>query len=83
MSSETIQSNINLLRKQLKELNVKILDEKNTKFHWLADEKISDIGEMFANITLAYRHIEDARMRLGKVLQAESGGVSIYDKKED
>jgi len=37
-------------------------------------------SEMHANITLAYRHLEDARMRLGKVIQAAEGGVSCYDK---
>lgn len=37
-------------------------------------------SEMHANITLAYRHLEDARMRLGKVIQAHDGGVSCYDK---
>jgi len=39
-------------------------------------------GEMIANIMLAYRHLEDARMRLGKVLQAQDGGTSIYDKEK-
>jgi len=37
-------------------------------------------SEMKANIMLSFRHLEDARMRIGKVLQAQSGGVSIYDK---
>lgn len=37
-------------------------------------------SEMHANLTLAYRHLEDARMRLGKVIQAHEGGVSCYDK---
>jgi hypothetical protein len=37
-------------------------------------------GEVPANITLAYRHLEDASMRLGKALQALDGGVSVYDK---
>jgi hypothetical protein len=37
-------------------------------------------GEMLANYMLAYRHLEDARMRLGKVIQALEGGVSIFDK---
>lgn len=41
----------------------------------------ADRGEMIANTMLAYRHLEDARMRLGKVIQAYDGGVSIYDKK--
>ena len=36
--------------------------------------------EAKANITLAYRHLEDARMRLGKVIQAIEGGVSIWDE---
>jgi hypothetical protein len=37
-------------------------------------------GEVIANVTLAYRHLEDAAMRLGKALQANDGGVSVYDK---
>ena len=40
-----------------------------------------DPGEAKANIMLAYRHLEDARMRLGKAIQATEGGVSCYDKK--
>ena len=36
--------------------------------------------EMIENIVLAYRHLEDARMRLGKAIQAYEGGESIYDK---
>ena len=35
---------------------------------------------MLANITLAFRHLEDARMRIGKVMQAYQGGISILDK---
>jgi len=35
---------------------------------------------LFANVTLAYRHLEDARMRLGKVIQHYEGGGSKYDK---
>ena len=37
-------------------------------------------GEVRANIMLAYRHLEDARMRVGKILQAADDGVSILDK---
>jgi len=37
-------------------------------------------GNMKANLTLVFRHLEDARMRLGKVMQAHQGGVSILDK---
>ena len=34
--------------------------------------------EMHANLQLAYRHLEDARMRLGKAIQAHDGGKSCY-----
>lgn len=36
-------------------------------------------GEAIANATLSFRHIEDATMRLGKVIQALDGGVSCYE----
>jgi hypothetical protein len=38
-------------------------------------------GEAVANLMLAYRHLEDASMRLGKVIQAINGGVSVYDRR--
>lgn len=39
-----------------------------------------ETDEALANVMLAYRHLEDASMRLGKALQALDGGVSVYDK---
>jgi hypothetical protein len=36
--------------------------------------------EMQANMMLSFRHLEDARMRLGKVMQQIQGGVSIFDR---
>lgn len=45
------------------------------------DAPPADRGEMITNTMLAYRHLEDARMRLGKVIHAYDGGVSVYDKK--
>ena len=41
---------------------------------------MADGGEMKANLMLCYRHLEDAAMRLGKVMQAKDGGKSVYDK---
>jgi hypothetical protein len=41
---------------------------------------VENFGEAKSNIMLAYRHFEDARMRLGKVIQAMDGGTSVYDK---
>jgi hypothetical protein len=40
------------------------------------DTEGADVGEMIANVTLALRHFEDAAMRLGKAIQASSGGKS-------
>jgi len=37
-------------------------------------------GEAVANVKLAFRHLEDASMRLGKAIQAIDGGASVYDK---
>ncbi len=47
-----------------------IQDLKDTKCEW----------ETIAQATLAMRHIEDARMRYGKVLQYLGDWVSIYNK---
>lgn len=41
-----------------------------------------DKGEALANATLTHRLLEDARMRLGKVIQSLEGGVSILDHPE-
>jgi len=49
----------------------------------LPEEVDNDTNEMFANTMLAFRHLEDARMRLGKVIQAYQGGVSCYDSKPE
>lgn len=38
--------------------------------------------EAMSNVMLSYRHLEDARMRMGKCIQALDGGMSIYDKEE-
>jgi len=37
-------------------------------------------SEIRENIMLSYRHLEDARMRLGKAIQAFEGGPSCYDR---
>lgn len=40
----------------------------------------ADTIEIAANAILAYRHLEDAAMRVGKMIQAWDGGTSVYDK---
>ncbi len=47
----------------------------------LLKRHLPDEPEAVANVMLAYRHLEDASMRLGKAIQALDGGVSVYDKR--
>lgn len=43
-------------------------------------KSVEDRAEELANLTLAYRHLEDAIMRCGKVIQAYNGGVNPNEK---
>ncbi len=61
----------NAMRADIKQIAAKVLAMKASM----------DNGEAIANVMLAYRHLEDASMRLGKVIQAVDGGVSVYDKR--
>lgn len=45
-----------------------------------AIDKIEHRNEAIANVMIAYRHLEDAKMRLGKVIQAADEGISILDR---
>ena len=47
-----------------------------------APDTMAEPAEVYANLTLAYRHLEDASMRLGKAIQALDGGTSVYDKSQ-
>ncbi len=68
------------LRAQIKvaELSARQLKEHST--FRLADNFPGQHGEMLAQIMLAVRHLEDARMRLGKVVQYSQDGFSIFDR---
>ncbi len=74
---DNIKSRCDRLRGTVKSMAKYTLDLKQDP-HFKADNPSN--GEMLANIMLAYRHLEDARMRLGKVIQAYDGRVSCYDK---
>lgn len=68
------------LRKAIKSVAVEV-----GNLHIASAFKIEELysgqhDEMHANITLAFRHMEDAAMRLGKAIQAYDQGKSIYDK---
>jgi len=45
-----------------------------------AAKRAHEHSEMKANLMLALRHLEDARMRLGKAIQAFDGGESCYPR---
>ena len=67
-------------REVLRSLGVTIHDALKHPVFQGETDGIRNETEMKANITLAYRHIEDAIMRLGKAIQAFDGGKSIYQK---
>ena len=90
MTTETINAIIEVcadLREDIQATKINVSD-------LLGHPVFEEIGEMLAegnipltrnpnmaaNLTLAFRGLEDARMRLGKVMQAAQGGVSILDK---
>lgn len=64
---------VNNCRKSIKETAATVLELKKRG-------QGSQTDEVVPNIMLAYRHLEDASMRLGKTLQALDGGVSVYDR---
>jgi hypothetical protein len=72
-----IKKKCDLCRGSIKMMGITVKDLMEDP-HFKADNPTN--SEMKANIMLAYRHLEDARMRLGKVIQAYDGGVSCYDK---
>jgi hypothetical protein len=79
MTTDEFRDKINELRKEIRDVGSVIKSLMNDPIFIPANlPKISDAGEMKANIMLSYRHMEDARLRLGIVLQACDGGV--YDK---
>lgn len=69
------------LRKEIKQTADKVHALlSHSEFDTIEEEYPGQGSEMKANIILTYRHLEDARMRVGKILQAADDGVSILDK---
>ena len=75
--SKTLNSFSDNMRVALKDIAAQVNDMKGV-IAGSKEEKFD--GEVFANLTLCYRHLEDASMRLGKVKQFNNNGESIYDK---
>lgn len=81
MVEDEFRNKINGLRKEIRDIGSQVKALMNDTIFIPANlPSISDSGEMKANIMLSYRHLEDARLRLGKVIQAYDGGTSVYDK---
>lgn len=81
MTTDEFRNKTNELRKEIRDIGSQVKALMNdTIFVQTNLPKIADSGEMKANIMLSYRHLEDARLRLGKVIQAYDGGTSVYDK---
>jgi hypothetical protein len=76
MGEFTFSEQMDDFRVQLKETGKQVLEAKERYTPTPAE----NVGEVMANLMLAYRHIEDASMRIGKVKQALNGGESVYDK---
>lgn len=68
------------LRGRIKDECERVLELKSNDGFSEPEDYAGQHAEMLANIMLAYRHLEDARMRIGKILQAAGDGVSILDK---
>lgn len=69
------------LRDEIQNLAITVRNLLDDECYYIPKEKFpNQHSEMKANTMLAYRHLEDARMRLGKVMQQIHGGESIYDK---
>ncbi len=65
------------LRAALEDMKMRVLElKKNPEFD-RPEQHEGMHSEMKANIMLTYRHLEDARMRLGKCVQAYDGGKSV------
>ena len=71
------------LRSEIKAVGAKVKRYIKTSKNFTPrgdDSDRQNHGEMIANATLSYRHLEDAAMRIGKSIQAYNGGTSILDK---
>lgn len=78
MDKETLKQRLSSFRETLKGLVEAAVELKKEVANpdLGVEYRADNVGETMANITLAYRHLEDAAMRFGKAIQAADGGVS-------
>jgi hypothetical protein len=79
-SEKLLQTLCNQLRESIRRTEVEVRALKEQPAMSFPDAYKGQHGEMIAQSMLAVRALEEARMRLGKVLQYAGDGVSIYDK---
>jgi len=77
---EQIKDKARRLRTGLLDIEEQVRDMMGHSFYKDGEDFLRQHSEMRASTMLAVRHIEDARMRLGKVLQYERDGVAIFDR---
>ena len=75
-----IETQCNNLRKLIKDVELSARSWMDHVDQKLPETIMNQRGEQKAQIMLAVRHLKDARMRLGKVIQYNGDGVSCYDK---
>lgn len=81
--ARTLEDEANFLRGEIKALEKRCRDVKDKIVRDRSGHEDSfpgQTGEILGQITLAFRHLEDARMRIGKVIQYSGDGVSCFDK---
>lgn len=78
MTFSDIKGGANLIRSKIKDLGDEVKTLKDNAVAMFTEPNV-DKSEVIANLQLSFRHLEDARMRLGKTIQAIDGGKSVYD----
>jgi len=77
--SEQLKNDCHGMRLEIENLKGQARDMVAAEYQAGVDESFAE-SEVIANLKLAFRCLEDARMRYGKAIQAMEGGVSIWDK---
>lgn len=67
---ETTQRRLHSIGAEISELSRQVLAIRKADYTVRTERDSSALSEFFANITLAYRHLEDASTRLGKANQS-------------
>lgn len=80
MADPVFDASCRELRQAIKSLGASVANLHAAPIFRIEEQYPGQHDEMHANITLSYRHMEDAAMRLGKAIQAYDQGKSVYDR---